>query len=409
MKKLVLALVSSALALLAGGCDNGSSANPPENFKVVAADASAIVTWTAESDVNYWIFYAPGDTLTLQNWVDLGGVAIPNAKSPRVVTGLINGRTYAFTINGRKDGGPGGPAAPTQVIVPVIAGTNWSAGAPLGTGKLHGVSAGNTTAGYASIAVGTGGALYSAFYGAATTTPANPASPADLYAVWYGGGGFVAGGANGTLIFSSDATTWTAATSPTTAAIRGGTTLVSGGFVAVGDAGTILASPNGTTWSVLDSGTSANLHAVTYGNGRYVAVGANGTIVTSPDASTWTAAASGTTSDLRGVAYVAIASATDTSVITYTYVAVGAGGTVLTSSDATTWTPGTAFTSSDLDAVVYGGQFVAVGAAGGIFTSPDGLAWQARSSGTTNDLTAVVRTLSGYTVVGAQGTNLSSF
>jgi len=59
--------------------------------------------------------------------------------------------------------------------------------------------------------------------------------------------------------------------------------------------------------------------------------------------------------------------------------------------------------------VVYGGQFVAVGKAGSLFTSQDGVTWQVRDSGTPNDLTAVTRTLSGYTAVGAAGTNISSF
>lgn len=411
MKKLSALLAPFVIALLTAGCDSGSGspAEPPTDFKVIPGDASAIATWTAQPDVTYWIFYGPGDSITTANWATSGGLAIVDAKSPRVITGLINGRTYSATINGRKEGGPGGSGAPTQVVVPQIAGTNWSIGTPLGTAKLEGVAAGTVTGGYASIAVGAGGALYSAFYGTGTTTPTNPAAPADLHAVWFGGGGFVAGGDNGTLLFSSDATTWTRSTSPVTSAIRGGTLLVSGGFVAVGDAGTILASANGTDWTALASGTSANLHAAAYGNGLYVVVGANGTILTSPNASTWTSVASGTTSDLRGVAVVGLASPTDSSVVNYTYVAVGAGGTVLTSSDATTWTAREAFTTSDLNAVVYGGQFVAVGSAGGIFTSADGITWQVRNSGTPNDLTAVVRTLSGYTVVGDKGTNLSSF
>jgi len=90
-------------------------------------------------------------------------------------------------------------------------------------------------------------------------------------------------------------------------------------------------------------------------------------------------------------------------------VAVGAAGTIVTSENGTDWTPLAPLTASDLNAIVFGGQFVAVGKAGVIFTSSDGLTWTARNSGTTNDLAAVVRTLSGYTAVGAQGTNVSTF
>ena len=67
------------------------------------------------------------------------------------------------------------------------------------------------------------------------------------------------------------------------------------------------------------------------------------------------------------------------------------------------------FTSANLLAVTYGGRFVAVGEGGVIFTSLNGLNWEARASGTTVDLTSVTRQLSGYTAVGAAGTNVSTF
>jgi hypothetical protein len=49
-----------------------------------------------------------------------------------------------------------------------------------------------------------------------------------------------------------------------------------------------------------------------------------------------------------------------------------------------------------------------VGKAGTILTSPDGITWTARNSGTTADLTAILRTLTGYTAVGAAGTVLNT-
>lgn len=415
MKKLALLLASLAVALLAGGCaSKGSSADAPQDFRVVAGDASAIVTWTAAPDVEYWLFYGPGSGITTTNWTTTtGGTAIPKVSSPHVVTGLVNGTTYSFTINARKNGGPGGSGAPTQVVVPMLAGANWTVGAPLGAGGLNGIAVGNVLTGSAHVAVGTGGAIFTSINGAATTTPTNPAAPADLNAVWYSTLGFVAVGANGTIVYSADATTWTTQTSGTTANLYGLTSIGTGGFVAVGAAGTIVNSASGTSWILAGTPVTPNdLYAATFGNNKYVAVGANGTILTSTDTVTWTAATSGTSRDLRGVAFAALPSETpitSSTIYTYVFVAVGPAGTVLTSNDGATWTTRPPISTNDLTAVVYGGQFVAVSKGGGIFTSPDGITWQARTSGTTNDLAAVARTLSGYTAVGAAGTNVSSF
>lgn len=407
MKKLASLLAALALAILAAGCGGkGSSADFPADFKVVAGDASVIVTWTAEPDVEYWIFYGSGTGISTTNWVTSGGAVIARATSPRIVTGLVNGNTYSFTINARKDGGPGGAGAPTQVAVPQLAGTNWTVGDPLGSDRLNGIATGNGALGFANIAVGANGAIFTSVDNAATTTPANPAAPADLNAVWYGGLGFVAAGANGTVLFTVDGTTWTARTSVTTASLHGGTSFGTGGYVAVGAAGTIISSSDGVEWALAAAVTPNDLHAATFGNGRYVAVGANGTIVTTTDNIAWTVAPSGTTRDLHGVAYAGLV---EDSGVVNRFVAVGSGGTVLTSDDGLLWTTRASAAENDLSAIAYGGQFVAVGKTGAIATSSDGITWQARVSGTTKDLTAVARTLTGYTAVGAQGTVVSTF
>ncbi len=412
MKRFACLVASLALALLAAGCGGkGSSAEPPPDFKVVAGDASAILTWTQEPDVEYWIFFGPGTGITTTNWTTNGGSVQPKVSSPHVVTGLANGTTYSFTINARRNGGPGGDGAPTQSVVPTLAGANWAPGTPLGTGNLYGIATGNGALGFANIAVGEGGSIFTSINYQATTAATNPSAPADLYTACYAAVGFVAAGAGGTVLYSINGTEWTAQTSNTTVPIRGCATLGTGGFVLVGDSGLIDTSALGTTWTLSDSGTAANLRGVAFGNSLYVVVGDGGTILTSGDVVTWTARASGTTAALRGVAYAALSNTTDSvTVVTSRYVAVGDAGTVLVSDDAgVTWTPVAPFTTQDLTAVTFGGQFVAVGKGGGIFTSLDGLTWTARQSGTTNDLAAIARTLSGYTAVGTAGTNVSSF
>jgi predicted small lipoprotein YifL len=406
----LLSAALTALALLLAGCGNkGSSESPPADFKVTAADGSAIVTWTAEPDVDYWIFYGPGANITTANWAVSGGSVVTKATSPRTIGGLTNGNTYSFTINARKDGGPGGPSAPTQVVVPRLSGGTWTVGTPLGTGNLTGVAGGNGALGYGNVVVGAGGAIYSSINQAAWTTPTNPAASADLNATCYGTLGFVAAGANGTVLFSVDTATWAAQTSGTTATLYGCASAGTSGFIAMGAAGTLLTSANGTTWTPLASGTTDHLYSATFGNGRYVAVGANGTVITTTDGTTWTAATSGTTRDLRGIAYAALADSASPTSFSNIYVAVGAAGTVLTSADGTTWAAQAPLSADDFTAITYGGQFVSVGKGGVIYTSLNGTTWEKRTSGTTNDLAAVTRTLSGYSAVGARGTIVSSF
>lgn len=408
MKRFALLLASTALSFLLAACggSSGSSADAPPDFKVVAGDGSVTISWTAEPEVVYWIFYGPGSNITTTNWSTTGGRVIAGATSPQVITGLINDSTYSFTINGRKNGGPGGSGAPTQVAVPRLSGANWAVNAPLGTATLRGISSGATVSGFAKLSVGDGGALYANIASGAATQPTNPASPLDINGACYATAGFVTVGANGSSLYSADAIAFTSNTTNTAATLNGCTSNGIGAYVAVGNGGALITATDGKTWAAQNTGTTADLLAAAYGNGLYVAVGKGGTIITSTDGATWKTVASGTTADLRGVA-VGILNALTTP--SYFYVAVGANGALVTSADGATWTSQAPISTRDLEDVIFGGQFVAVGAGGTILTSPDGLAWTARTSNTANDLFGVTRTLTGYSIVGAQGTNLTSF
>lgn len=410
MKRLVLLVAAIAIAVVLGGCNKSSvSADPPPDFKAVAGDTIVTLTWTAAPDVEYWLFYATGTNVTSTNWSSIGGRAVINVTSPYTISGLTNNTTYSFTMNARKNGGPGGPGAPTQVVTPRFAGSNWAVSAPLGTGRLNGIS---TTA-LTNVIVGSGGVIYAGANGTVPVTQTNPSAPADLNGVVNGGVGFAAVGASGTIVFSADGTTWTTKTSGTVADLYAVTTPGTGTFVAVGAAGTTLFSNDGNTWTVATSATTKPLYAVAYGVGRYVAVGAGGTIVTSTDGTTWTAVATTATGDLRAVTLGTFlvttgTGATATTTTSNIFVATGVAGALLTSTDGLIWTPRSPISPATMNAVAFSGQFVAVGNAGSIYTSADGITWQARTSGTANDLTALGRTLSGYTAVGAAGTNLTS-
>lgn len=409
VKRLLAFAASLAAFFLLASCggNQGSPADYPQNFKVVPGDSSVTVTWTAEPDVQYWIFYGVGPDITTTNWVSRNGRAIPNAVTPAIITGLANGTTYSFTINGRKNNGPGGTGAPTQAVVPVQAGENWRPNAPLGTKRLNGIAFGTGVLGYAATIVGKDGVIYSSVGGGEFTARTNPLAPADLNGVVYGIYGFVTFGPDGKVMNSLDAVTWTSQVSNTTSTLYGGTAS-SSTYLLVGAGGTIATSSTGASWSTQNSGTSNDLHGATFGANRYLAVGAAGTIVHSTDATNWATGPVATANTLRGVSFGLVPSA-DGLTTTNVFVAVGDNGTVLRSEDGLSWTLLTPFTSANLLAVTNGGRFVVVGAGGVIFTSSDGLTWETRNSGTTSDLTSVARTVSGYTAVGENGTTVSTF
>jgi hypothetical protein len=404
MKWLYRVLAAVMVSFLLAGCNQwskGSSAAPPTDVKAVPGDGVIVVTWTMASNVEYWLFYGPTPGITTTNWTDPGRGAqvIRGATSPAVFSGLVNGTTYSFTINGRTDGGPGGDGSPSISAVPRLAGAAWTVGGPIaGLSDLHGV-----TYGAVLVAAGAGGALLSSPDGTTWTAPTNPAFPANLNAVLYGGN-YLAAGAGGVMLFSADATTWiqeavgNTANELTALASNG-----SGGYVAVGKGGTIVFSTDGQTWSApITAAGGVDLYGVTYGNGMWIAVGDVGTLLTSADGTTWIAGASNTVLKLKGVTH-GVSSSTGTNL----FVAVGAAGTVIASSDGVTWTALPPITGSDLNAVTYGRQFVAVGDTGSIFTSTDGTSWQVQTSGTSSNLNAVTPTPSGFFAVGAAGTNVS--
>jgi hypothetical protein len=399
------ALMAASLHLSSCG-GGGSSASAPADFRVLAGDSSVTASWTAEPDVDYWIFYGPGSNITTTNWVTSGGGALANRTSPTVITGLVNGNTYSFTVNGRKGGGPGGDGAPTQVAVPRLAGSNWTVGTTLGTGKLYGIASGALFAGYAMVTVGEGGVIYQTVAGATTAAATNPAAPNDLYSVAFGVAGFVAVGANGTILQSTDSIAWTARASGTSQPLYA-VAPISGGYVAVGGGGVILTSSDAQAWTVQSSGTTADLYAAVGSLGYIAVTGANGTLVTSPDRAAWTPRASGTTAALRGIA-IGSTVATDGTTVVPVYAAAGDGGTLVMSADGATWVAKPPLGTARLNALSFGGQFVAVGAGGVIYVSPDGTTWTAQVSGTANDLFAITRTLTGYSLSGAAGTTLFS-
>lgn len=425
---------TSLTTLLLSACGgSGDPAPAPTGLTVTPAESSVSVSWDVTSGVEYWLFYglksiAPTDVSSMTGWIGLpgGSVTLDLSTSPRVITGLVNGTDYAFSVNGRTGGGPGGPGAAPVIAAPRLAGATWTVGAPITNAPtLRGVAhratvATITTASVSTyVAGGVGGAMFSSNDGTSWTTIA-PITSNTLNGASYGGGSYKLVGDAGVVLTSSDAVTWNARSSGTNSNLHAVAHNLSGVSVAVGAAGTIIYSGDGTTWSAASySGTAptSDLYAVTYSSfnigtntaGTWVAVGAGGTMAQSADGVNWKLVNTGITADLRGIASgIATAATTATPSVT-TFVAVGASGALFTSTDGVAWAPqAVPVAGINLNAVTYGTQFIAVGAGGNIFYSTDGALWTSAvvTPGSTNDLFSVVRGTLAYSAVGASGTNL---
>lgn len=398
MKRYFAFILTIIFTILLQGCySRGSSAPAPTNVNAVAGDTSVTITWDMLPEVEYWIFKATASNVTPESCFGTPGCQmIMNAVSPTVFSGLANGTTYSFSINGRMNSGIGGPGSPSIQAVPRLAGATWSTGAALGANDMHGVAYGTVY-----VAAGNNGALFSSADGVSWTALTNPAPTANLNAIAYSGGKYLAAGAGGVILLSTDGVTWQQQTSNTANDLYAVSGNGVGGFVATGAAGSIVTSTDGITWSASVSGTVNALYGITYANGKYIAVGANGTLLSSADTTTWQSITPSTSSSLKTVTYGVASGAT-----TGMFVALGDLGTLLTSSDGASWSLQTPLASAQsINAVTFGRQFVAVANNGGIFTSTDGVTWILATTAA-SPLYAVAHGAYDYTAVGGSGLNM---
>ena len=208
MKRSFTFIMVAVVTLLLQGCfgSGGASAPPPNNVVVAAKDSRVVVTWDMAPGVEYWIFRAVGTgiTPTTCSSMPLCSTTL-KVTSPLTVSGLSNGTTYSFTINGRTGGGPGGAGSPAIQATPRLAGATWSTGTALGASVLRGVAYGG-----AFVAAGTGGALFSSADGKTWSTLTSPApyTTTNFNAVTYDSPNatYLSAGQNGTVIALTPAT-----------------------------------------------------------------------------------------------------------------------------------------------------------------------------------------------------------
>jgi hypothetical protein len=414
-------LLLSLVSLVAACGGSGGPADPPSGFNVTAGDGQVVISWNATAGVEYWLPYAPQSAFNSPDFTTTSGLKwLTKVTSPYVLSGLTNGQTYTFALNGRTGSGKGGALTQSFTLAPRFAGGTWSAGSALPS-TMRGIAwgAASDTLSY-YLAAGAGGALYkstndvtssSLTWSAITSSGINSNLNAALYTL----SKFIVVGDGGTVSASADLATWTTSTLTGTPKLNA---LASNGsrVVAVGDGGTIAYSADGLTWAsaTVPPTVTANLYGVTYASsGTWVAVGASGTVLTSGDGITWAAQSSGISTELRSAAYRAATTVTTTLPVAATtttaaaYVLVGAGGTVYYSTDLTSgWIPKTSNTTSDLMALSsLPNQFLAVGASGAVVSSPDGLTWTPTTISGAGTLYGLNNARGQYVAVGASGAN----
>ncbi len=405
--------IVSSIALLLSGCGgNGSSAPAPSGLSVQAGDTQVVINWNTEPGLEYWILYAPGATVDAQTWSQTaGGNAVVRVTPPYTLTGLTNGLQYAFAVNARKDGGPGGPSTASVAVTPRPAGNDWTLSSPVGSSNLYAGTYGllSTTLGYRMLVAGEGGIVQSSTDGQTWTSSSISGSVA-IRGLTFTNGKLFAVGDDGWIASSSDLVSFSRISSGVSTPLYSIATNGSRVLV-VGAGGVILSSTDGNTWSRVGSGTSQDLRAVAYSAaGFWVAVGSGGTVITSSDGETWKSAHSGVSSTLRTVAPLAVTTTTNNVITTnYRLVAAGDNGQLISSTDGMTWQATSLPSRRNLNHLVsVTGQIVAVGSAGAVALSADGLQWSESSSVTTSDLWTVVRFGNVYRAFGAAGTQIES-
>ena len=434
--KPLIALLSAILVTACGG-GHGSSAPPPVGGLVLEpGEGGVTITWTAVPGVDYWAYTGQSTTIckncgnSSDNWNSLLGAQSRGWATPvstpyfftgnTISTSLNNDVDYAFIMDGRINGGPGGEATPSASTRPRLNGANWFNGGTFSNSGITGLAFGpklNTaTNSYdltgTYLALGSGGSRYQSPNGL-TWTRITTENTTNWKSATYAFAGmnnqkFVGVGAAGALIYSTDLATFTSSTSGSydLNAVASNTNTV----VAVGNHGTILRSTDGVSWSAAASvPITTDLYAVTYatvaGGGVWVAVGAQGKMLYSADASSWTLVDLGISQDLKGVASLVNATYPNrvysplvTPTYSYSVVAVGNAGVVTQSSLVLSdWTTQTLGSGVNLNAIVASSamiptnQFMIVGDAGKAFTSPNGLTWTPRTTTSSQNLTGLIR------------------
>lgn len=367
-----------------------------------SGDGLVLISWDVVPDLTYWIFFAPGDSVSVGS---PGSIALRRALKPQVVSGLVNETTYAFVMNATHNDSAAGPTSLPVLQTPHLAGTQWGPGALVTTPNLRNIGFN----GRRLVVVGDAATIFAKDFnyvdGATTWVPGvfptGTVYTSDLVGVTFSTG-FVALARDGTVVSGPDGINWgvNAPISQFGPIPAGGMNGIVFGvvqnvptYVAVGSGGTVYLSHDLLSWSAAASvATTNDLYSVALVNGFFIATGAGGTLIISQDGSNWQAPASGTgtTAGLRSIAFGPSASSPTLGA----YVAVGDAGTIVTSQaidnanpSTSVWSPAVSPTTQNLVGVTVGGsagtRFLTVGEGGVVAYIDDvygATGWNAASS-----------------------------
>jgi hypothetical protein len=424
--------VATALVALLGlsACGNsGSSVQPPASgLQAAPGDGTAVVNWSDDLVTDYWLFVSTDPRLTSDNFTTLTDIrVIRNARSPFVLCGYADGRPLYLTMNGRTNGGPGGPGTPTISTTPRATGDTWTAGtAPpfdftaVGYSPITGCHAGGLPTGV-YIAVGPNANIASSTDGITFTTSSSPIGfTTDLNAVatYTTNPGtvtqkMVAVGAGGASIYSNDGQFWNLGASFDSAAptLRG-IALNLGTFIAVGDGGVVQTTTDGIAWTPQTSGTTANLQAIACGGNSCIAAGDGGVVTrTLNNGVSWEVEQVNSAPQLKKIAYGNNNNNFGATVLSInTWVAVGDEGAASYSLDGgATWNTTIVGGAADFVALSYLTRFVALDSAGNSFTSQDGQNWVGPVATGLAGPAGLITNGVGFVAVGVGGSTVSSF
>lgn len=411
MRWIRLCLWGFVLVLSACGA-GGNPAPAPSGLSVVAGDTQVTLNWNSEPGVEYWILYAPGAKVDEKSWsATTGGNAVVKVQPPYTLTGLVNGVQYAFAVNARVNGGPGGPASASITVTPREAGETWAQTTALGSNTLRAATYGllSTAQGYRMVVAGDAGVVHSSADGSNWTSASLGGSRA-VNGMTFATGKVVLVGEGGLVATSTDLATYTPVSSGVGVDLHA---VASNGskLLAVGSGGVILSSTDASSWTAVSSGVTQDLYSLAYSpDGFWLAVGSAGTVLKSADGVSWKSVSTGAQASWRSVTTLARTTTVNKLTTThYQLVAVGDLGQVATSTDGENWTRADQSSQVQLRKVMgSGARFVAVGDAGVILLSSDGLDWRTLTPITSADLRTLVRFGNVYRAFGAGGVQLES-
>ena len=198
--KTLFAMLATATLLSSCGGQGTSAAPPVGGLTLDPLEGGIQISWTAVPGVEYWLYYKTGTNIckncdgSSDSWKGGTAIGLKNAliSSPYYLPNLSNGTSYAFIMDARINGGPGGEATPSRTTASRLAGSSWTSASNLGSSNIKSVAFNGST----YLGLGTLGAKYQSTDGR-TWTAITSTDTTNYLSATYAFSKFVGVGANG--------------------------------------------------------------------------------------------------------------------------------------------------------------------------------------------------------------------